>query len=293
MIPRGLLLLPEQFDGATLIRLAQQIDASGYESIWLPELFGREPFATAGFLLAHTRRIRVGTGIANVYARDAAATTQARQTLAELSGGRFLLGLGVSNAHLNTGRGHTWEPPLKKMRQYLDDMENTKVFAPSPEAPCPTFIAAHGPLLQRLSAERADGIFTYLMTPTHAAAARNRIGATSTLNTVAMFLAETDPDVARRKARGALKPYIGLDYYHRAWREDGFTDADFAEGGSDRLIDTLVAWGDPQQLRARLTAFEAAGASRIIIVPLGLKTRDGYDDELLNLLEPRVPASID
>jgi len=284
---RGVLLPTEQFDPDALVEFVQGLDGRGYDSVWLPELLGREPMATAGYLLGRTRRIAVGTAIANVYVRDAHATAQARQTLAEMSGGRFILGLGVSNAMFNTARGHTWQPPLTKMKTYLDAMDAVKVLAPAPAQPPVTYIAAHGPQLQRLGAERTNGVITYLMTPEHARQSRARIGAGADLNAVAMFLAERDPEVARRKARGALKMYVGLDYYHREWRKLGFGDADFADGGSDRLVDAMVAWGDADVLRERLAAFERAGATRVIVVPLGLQTKSGVDLTVLDALGAR------
>lgn len=281
---RGVLLPTEQFDPGALVEFVQGLDSRGYDSVWLPELLGREPMATAGYLLGRTQRIAVGTAIANVYVRDAHATAQARQTLAEMSGGRFILGLGVSNATFNAARGHAWQPPLTKMTAYLDAMAAVKVMAPAPAEPPLTYIAAHGPQLQRLGAARTNGVITYLMTPEHARQSRARIGPTADLNTVAMFLAERDPAVARRKARGALKMYVDLDYYHREWRKLGFTDSDFAGGGSDRLVDAMVAWGDADALRERVAAFERAGATRVIVVPLGLQTKDGLDASVLDAL---------
>jgi probable F420-dependent oxidoreductase len=282
----GILTSTEQFQSAALVDFAHALEARGYDSLWLPELFGREPIATAGYLLGRTQRICVATGIANVYVRDAHATAQARQTLAELSGGRFILGLGVSNAGLNTSRGHVWQSPLKKMSAYLDAMAAIDVAAPAPAQPCATYIAAHGPQLQQLGARRTDGIITYLMTPQHTQQSRERIGAAPALNVVAMFLAERDPAIARAKARAALKVYVRLNYYHREWRKLGFADADFADGGSDRLIDTLVAWGDDAALKARVAQFELAGATRVIVMPLGVVTKQGLDLRVLDALAP-------
>ena len=176
---RGVLTATEQFSADGLVEFAQALEMRGYDSLWLPELFGREPIGTAGYLLGRTRRICIATGIANVYVRDAHATAQARQSLAELSGGRFILGLGVSNAQLNASRGHTWQPPLQKMTAYLDAMDAVKVASPAPAQPCPTYIAAHGPQLQKLGAARTDGVITYLMTPQHARQSRARIGASA------------------------------------------------------------------------------------------------------------------
>ena len=282
---RGVLVSTEQFNPAALVEFAKALDARGYDSLWLPELFGREPIALAGYLLGKTDRIAIATGIANVYVRDAHAMAQARHTLAELSGGRFMLGLGVSNAGLNTSRGHTWRPPLEKMTAFLDALDKVEVAAPA-AAHCPTYIAAHGPKLQALGAKRTDGVITYLMTPQHAQQTRERIGTNAALSVVAMFLAEQDPAVARAKARSALKMYVRLDYYHREWRKLGFVDADFADGGSDRLIDALVAWGDDDALRTRIAAFETAGATRVIVMPLGIQSKQGLDLRVLDALAP-------
>ena len=284
MIPFGVLVSTEQFNATGLVEFAHALETRGYDSFWLPELFGREPVATAGFLLGRTQHLTVATGIANVYVRDANAMAQARQSLAELSAGRFILGLGVSNAGLNTARGHVWQSPLQKMTEYLDALAKANVAAPAPTRPCPTYIAAHGPRLQTLGATRTDGIITYLMPPEHTRRSRQQIGATPALNAVAMFLAERDPTIARGKARAALKMYVRLDYYHREWRKLGFTDADFADGGSDRLIDMLVAWGDDDALQSRAAEFERAGATRVIVMPLGLQTKQGLQLRVLDVL---------
>ncbi len=287
---RGVLVSTEQFDSAALVEFAKALDARGYDSLWLPELFGREPIATAGYLLGKTERIAIATGIANVYVRDAHAMAQARHTLSELSGGRFMLGLGVSNAGLNTSRGHTWRPPLEKMTTFLDALDKVEVAAPA--APRgPTYIAAHGPKLQMLGAKRTDGVITYLMTPAHAQQTRARIGANAALSVVAMFLAEQDPNVARAKARSALKMYVRLDYYHREWRKLGFVDADFADGGSDRLIDALVAWGDDDALRARIAAFDTAGATRVIVMPLAVQVETGTRSARVGCARDRLSCS--
>jgi len=283
---RGILVATEPFDRDALVELIGAIDARGYDSCWLPELFGREPIATAGYLLGCTERIAIATGIANVYVRDAVAMAQARRSLAELSGGRFIVGLGVSNAALNAARGHRWEAPHAKLSAYLDAMDAARIDSPAPVSTAPLFIAAHGPQLQKLAGRRGDGAITYLMPPAHARASRERLGAGPGLNVVALCLAESDPAIARKKARAALATYVRLDYYHREWRKLGFEDADFADGGSDRLIDTLVVWGDRDALSRRIAEFDHAGASRVIVLPLGLRTRAGIDLRVIDALAP-------
>ncbi|MDA1073437.1 MAG: LLM class flavin-dependent oxidoreductase [Proteobacteria bacterium] len=265
----GVLIQSEQLHGADLVSFAQQLETLGYETLWLPELFGREPVATAGYLLGRTERLNLGTGIANIYVRDAHALAQTRQTLCELSEGRFVLGLGVSNAGLVGSRGHTWQAPIKKMGVCLKTLNSIRVESPKPAHLGPIYIAAHGPQLQDLASKEANGVITYLMPPEHTARSRERIGSQTKLLTAAMFLAETDASVAREKARKALAYYVTLDYYHREWRKLGFEDGDFVYGGSDRLIDMLVAWGDEDTLQARLQAYTQAGADSVIVLPIG------------------------
>lgn len=286
MTQRGVILFTETFSANALLAVVKRIEALGFESVWLPEMFGREPFATAGYLLGRTERIAVATGIANVYVRDANAMAQARRSLAELSNGRFMLGVGVSNADVNALRGHAWQPPLAKMSAFLDLLEAARVESPAPTRPAPLHIAAHGPLLQTLAARRAQGIVTYLMPLQHASETRAHIGTGPELTVVLPFIAERDATAARAKARAALKVYLPLEYYRREWREFGFADTDFTDGGSDRLIDALVGWGEATALNDRLVAFERAGASRVIVIPLELYSNGVTSLRVLEMLSP-------
>lgn len=276
-VTMGVIIATEAMSTSELIHCATRLEQQGYDSLWLPELFGREPVSTAGFLLGETERLKVATGIANIYVRDAHSMAQTRQTLAELSGGRFILGLGVSNPGLNATRGHEWQAPLPMMRQYLASMAAAEIDSPVPQHPAPLYIAAHGPKLQKLGAEQTDGIITYLMPPEHTALSRQLIGPDAQLTVVSPFLAEADPAIARHKARKALQYYVTLDYYHREWAKLGFTDEDFSNGGSDQLIDMLVAWGDEDALQTRLEAFRNAGANRVVVMPWDLSRSDGGD----------------
>jgi probable F420-dependent oxidoreductase len=280
----GVIAMTESMDSAALTVFALKLEELGYESLWLPELFGREPVATAAYLLAQTTQLKVATGIVNVYVRDACAMAQTRQTLAELSAGRFILGLGVSNPGLNETRGHVWQMPLPKMKSYLAAMTEAVIDSPSPEKPAPLYIAAHGPKLQKLGANQTDGIITYLMPPVHTQASRKHIGENTELSVVSPFILETDPATARAKARKALQYYMALDYYHREWSQLGFDENDFADGGSDRLIDTLVGWGDEEALKERLNAYYTAGADRVIAMPFDTVSSDGQDS--LSVLSP-------
>ena len=138
----GVLGFTDELAGGELVGFVQRLEAQGYESFWVPEIYGREALSTCGYLLAATSRIRIATGIATAYARDAVALENARRNLAEFSDGRFELGLGVSHANLNEPRGHTWIPPVRKLRSYLDAMEAAPADGPAPNQPAPVVIAS-------------------------------------------------------------------------------------------------------------------------------------------------------
>lgn len=263
----GVLFNTDRLDAEVFNGYAQKLDELGYESLWLPELFTRDPYAAAGFLLANTSRIRLATGIANVYGRDPLATVAAAATLQEMSEGRFMLGLGVSNQALNQARGHSWVNPVTKLKNYLSAMSEVRLTSPQPEVP--VYVAAHGPKMLTTAAQLADGANTYLMPVEHATQARSILGEQPILNAMLFCLPEENPEVARATARKAISYYMSLDYYHRAWQEFGFSDQDFQDGGSDNLVDAVVAWGDMDQIKQRIHALYTAGVSRVVVIPLG------------------------
>jgi probable F420-dependent oxidoreductase len=286
----GVMFSADRMTGGEYTDYARRLESLGFDTVWVPELFGREPFAAAAHLLANTSTITVATGIANVYARDATATAQGRRTLAELSGGRFALGLGVSNAAMAVNRGHEWEAPADKLRRYLAEMDDATLMSPEPLEPAPVYIAAHGPRLLELTAEVADGANTWLMTVGHTARARAILGPDASLSVARMCLLCDDADEARRLARKAVALYLTLPHYRRAWAEDGFGADDFEDGGSDRLIDTLVAWGDAPRIEAALAEHRDAGADHLVVVPLNRRGGGQPDWDLLEALAAARPA---
>lgn len=256
----------DRMSGSDFIDYARRLEQVGIDSVWLAELFGREPFAAAGALLASTDTLKVGTAIANIYARDAVAAAAASATLAELSGNRFELGLGVSNRGLNESRGHRWTAPAPRLAAYLEGLRAAKIVVPDNRYP--VLVAAHGPKMLEVAAAGADGVFTYLMNPEHTRRTREGLPDGAQVSPMMMCLLCEDPDEARKLARKAVTYYLGLDYYHRAWRTLGFDDVDFAGGGSDRLIDSIIAWGSIERIRDRLADQAAAGAGRVVVIPL-------------------------
>jgi probable F420-dependent oxidoreductase len=250
--------------------LARRVEGWGYSAFWIPEAFGRNPFPFAAWLLARTDRLIVATGIANIYARDALATRSAQLALAEQSGGRFLLGLGVSHERMvRDVRGHDYDPkPVSRMRAYLAEMARAQYHAPMPAESPPTVLAALGPRMLELSAQMADGAHPYNVTPEHTAQARRILGSGKWLCTEQKVLLERDPAKARAIARQAIGFYLSAPNYANNLKRLGFTDADLAGNGSDRLIDALVAWGDLDAIRGRIQAHWDAGADHVCVQAL-------------------------
>jgi probable F420-dependent oxidoreductase len=246
--------------------IAAELEELGYGAVWLPEAVGRDPLVGAALLLGATDRITVATGIASIYARDAMAMAAGWKTVSEAHARRFVLGLGVSHAPMVEGmRGHTYGPPLTTMREYLDAMDAAVYVAAEPPEPPRRVLAALGPKMLALAAERADGAHPYFVTPEHTARAREVLGRGPVLATEQAAVLETDPAEARRVAREHMAIYLGLPNYVNNLKRLGFTDDDIAAGGSDRLADAIVAWGDVNAVRARVRAHHDAGADHVCV----------------------------
>jgi probable F420-dependent oxidoreductase len=265
--PPSIIFYTDGLAVAELDEYAKRIEGLGYESLWVPEFTGRDPYSTSAHVLARTDTIKVATGIANLYSHDAIVAAQNRQTLAELSGGRFVLGLGVSHPPMAAMHGLEWVPPARKMRAYLDQLEATQVQSPLPTEPAPIWIAANGPKLLQLAADRCEGAHTYLLPPAHTKRAREILGPDKRLTVVVPCCLTEDSVLARKIARAALSIYMPLPAYQKAWVEWGFETSDYADGGSDRLIDSVVAWGDASKIRTRIDEHLDAGASHIAVSP--------------------------
>jgi probable F420-dependent oxidoreductase len=266
---------------------ARQLEDWGYSALWFPEAVGRDPFPIIAYLAAQTERLVFSTGIANIYARDAMTMRAIQQTVGELAGGRFVLGLGVSHAPMVAGlRGHEYGKPVTTMRNYLDAMEKATYVGPNPAEETPVVIAALRPRMLELAAERCAGAHPYNATPEHTARARAILGAGPTLAPEQMVLRETDPTKARAIARQNLAVYLGLPNYQNNWKWLGFDEADFADGGSDRLIDAIVAWGPEDAIQARIQAHFDAGADHVCIQTFRPDGQPGPDLDLLAALAP-------
>jgi probable F420-dependent oxidoreductase len=255
--------------------LAAELDDLGYGAIWIPDAVGRDPLVHASLLLGATRRIAVGTGIAQIWGRDPMSMSAGWKTLSEAFPGRFVLGLGVSHQPMVEGlRGQSYSRPLTAMREYLERMDAAMYAAAEPSEPPRRVLAALGPKMLALAAERADGAHPYNVPPEHTARAREILGPGKLLAPEQAVLLETDPAEARRIGRAHLAIYRDLPNYMNNLRRFGITDDDLAGDGSDRLVDLLVAWGDIDAIRARVQAHHDAGADHVAVQVLEARRTD-------------------
>lgn len=250
-----------------LARLAQSVERLGYDVFWYPESTAYESLSLAGFMLGHTERLALGSGIANIYARDANTAMAGHNTLNALYDDRFILGLGVSHVPLVEGvRGHVYGPPVAAMRGYLERMAWAKVDVAAPARNI--VLAALGPKMLVLARDLAQGALPYCVTPEHTAQASGILGPDRWLCVEQKICLTSDAAVARNVAAGNLKRYLAMTNYRNNWLRLGFTEAELSGSGSERFLDAMVAWGTEAQIRARLDAHRKAGATHVCIQPL-------------------------
>jgi probable F420-dependent oxidoreductase len=255
----------DRLDGAGIRRLLQTVEDLGYSTFWYPEALGYESLSVAMFLLANSTRLIVGSSISNIYARDPYTARRGLRTLSDLYDDRFILGLGVSHAPMvEKLRGHVYDKPVPTMRRYLDGIyENA-----SNAADWPLMIAALGPLMLKLAAERTAGALPYNVTPDHTREARAALGPHKLLVVEQKICLETDAPTARGLGRHELRRYMAMTNYRNNWLRIGFTEADLADGGSDKFIDAMVLRGDAATIARGLRAHFDAGANQVCVQPV-------------------------
>jgi probable F420-dependent oxidoreductase len=245
---------------------ARELESLGYPVIWIPESLGsKELFSHASILLAATERVVIASGIANIYARDPMAMANGARALGEAYPGRFVLGVGVSHAPSVAARGGTYGRPIETMRAYLDAMAAAPYTGPEPESPVPLVLAALGPRMLELAAERTDGAHPYFVPVEHTPYARKRLGPDPFLVVEQTAVLTSDPAEGRRIGRAFAKGYLALPNYANNLRRLGWDDADLAGDGSDRLIDAVIAWGDVDAIVKRVRAHLDAGADQVCV----------------------------
>jgi probable F420-dependent oxidoreductase len=257
--------------------------------LWFGEGLGtRESFTNAAVLLAATERLRVASGIANIWGRDPVAAANAARVLADAFDERYLLGLGVSHPRQVDPRGHRYRNPVERMASYLDAMDDDPYVTPEGEAvsrpPVPRVLAALRPRMLRLSVEKALGAHSYLVPVEHTRRARELLGPEALLIPEQKVVLARNAAEGLRLARAALAWYLDTPNYVANLRWLGFGDEDFEHGGSDRLVDALVAVGDEEAIRARVDEHLAAGATQVAIQPI--EADDPFGLETLTRLAP-------
>jgi probable F420-dependent oxidoreductase len=272
---------------------AREIDAIGYDTLWYPEGLGnRESFTNGAVLLAATERIRVASGIANIWGRDAVAAANAARVLADAWEDRFLLGLGVSHPRQVDPRGHRYEKPVARMSAFLDAMDDDPFVSPDgtrvERPPVLRVLAALRPPMLRLAAAKALGALTYLVPVEHTRRAREILGPDALLVAEQKVVLASGPAEARARARAAIGWYLDTPNYVDNLRWLGFKDADFEEGGSDALVHALVVAGDEEAIRERVQEHLDAGATQVAIHPL--EDGDPFGLETLRRLAPLLLA---
>lgn len=240
----------------------------GYGSVFGGErIGGGNAFAQAAIALAATSTIVCGTGIANLWARHAAAMQGGAAALAEGWPGRLVLGIGVSHAPLVEHSGQSYVTPMDRMRDYLDVMDAEAEASGVPVA-FPRVLAALGPKMLELARQRAEGAHPYFVPPSHTPSARQALGPDRLLIPEQAVVLSTDPAEARRMARSHMAMYLRLPNYVRNLTHHGFDDDDVTDGGSDRLVDAIVAWGDDAAIASRVEELRSSGADHVLLQPL-------------------------
>lgn len=267
-IDLGVWFSPEASPATDGAAFAKKVEELGYSRLWVGETFGRDPFAQLAFLGQHTSTLTLATGIANIYNRHPGVMLQGANTVAEQTGGRMVLGLGVSSPVIvQKIRGIEYGKPLTFLRTYLDTMEATRYTSVPPAEPVPVVLAALGPKMLELAATRSAGAHPYNVTPEHTAYAREIMGPDAGLYVEQKVMLETDPVKARATAAKVMAFYSRAPGYRAAWHRLGFTDDDI-DGSSDRWIDAMVAWGDVDTIKERITEHAEAGADHVCVQPL-------------------------
>jgi probable F420-dependent oxidoreductase len=243
--------------------MAQEIEKMGFGCLWYGESVIREAFAQGAILLSATSELAVATGIANIRVRDPTAMANGSRALGEAWPGRFVLGLGASHRSVLEARGLPADRPLTAMREYLDAMEGATWLGPEVEAP-PIVLAALGPRMVALAAERTAGIFPYFTTLDHVRQLRQQLGPDRFLAVDLPIVLSEDRAEARRIGGRQMERCLALEVYRGNLLRLGWSQQDMAEGGSDALFDAIFAWGGRQRVEARLRETLAAGADHVV-----------------------------
>ena len=254
----------ERMPATAAREFARAIEACGFPALWIPESLGsKEIFAHASLILGATQQLIVASGIANIWARDPVAMANGARALVDAYPDRFLLGLGVSHAPTVKLRGHDYARPVERMSAYLEAMDAAPYVGPKVEVP--RVLAALGPRMLRLASECSLGAHPYFVPVEHTNIARKELGPGPLLAVEQAVVLADDAAAGREAARRHMKRYLDLENYTNNLRRLGWGDGDLRDGGSDRLVDAVVAWGDPNAVDDRVGAHRSRGADHVCL----------------------------
>mgnify|MGYP001162308713 FL=1 len=250
-----------------LAELARGVEDLGYDTLWYPESTTYESLAMGSYLLANSTKLKVASGIANIYARDPFTAISGHNSLNTLYGDRFCLGLGVSHVPLVTGRrGHVFGKPVATMRTYLQGMAEAEVDLKVPSRN--VVLAALGPKMLELSRDMTEGSLPYCVTPEHTSMAKEIMGPDRWLCVEQKIVFTQDETVARSVAARNMARYLAMPNYRNNWLRIGFSERELEGGGNERFLDAMVLWGSEDNIRRGLQAHIEAGATQLVIQPL-------------------------
>ncbi|MFE3773193.1 TIGR03620 family F420-dependent LLM class oxidoreductase [Streptomyces sp. NPDC059122] len=255
----------ENQPAAQLRESIQEVEEQGWRAFWIPEVGGREALTHAGFLLSSTERMHVVNGIARIWSRGARSAYGASLLLADAYPDRHVLGLGFG------GEPRPGVKPVAAMVEYLDEMDALASDNPAPRAPMRRVLAAYGPRMLELARDRSAGAHTYHVNVAHTAQAREILGPDAFLGVEHPVLFESDPATARAVAREHLQGYLATPYNIAKFRRLGYAEEEIAHGGSDRLVDDFVFWGDLDAIVEKLHGHVEAGADHVGVQVIGIE----------------------
>jgi probable F420-dependent oxidoreductase len=256
------------------IEAARDLESFDFPATWIPESLGsKDVLVHSALLLANTNNTVIATGIANIHARDPMAMANGARALGDAYRNRFVLGIGVAHAPSVQMRGGEYKNPLEQMRAYLDAMDGAQYAAPLAEQPVPLVLAALGPKMLELAAERTDGAHPYFVPVEHTPVARNHIGPEACLATEVTAVLTTDRSAGLDIARAFAKHYLVLPNYANNLRRLGWAEADI-DNASDAIIDAVVAIGDIDAIVKRVQDHLEAGADHVCVQVRAEKSND-------------------
>jgi probable F420-dependent oxidoreductase len=244
-----------------------EIEAMGYPALWIPEgLWSKDALSHAALLLSAGNSIVVATGIASIWARDPVSMANGARLLQEAFPDRFVLGIGVSHRTSVDRRGATsYESPYSRMSRYLEAMDAARYPVQDASALPPVVLAALGPKMLRLASERSTGAHPYFVPVEHTLRAREALGDSAILAPEQAVVLERDAESARSIARSYMQHYLKLENYANNLLRLGYTETDLGGGGSDRLVDAIVGWGDVESIHKRVREHLHAGADHVSV----------------------------